>query len=71
MKRFLLPAVLLPAVLLLAACDANPPPQPEVEREPNPLFETQIRALDQARDAGALLQDSEDARRRQLEEAAQ
>ncbi|MEW6414836.1 MAG: hypothetical protein AB1482_06230 [Pseudomonadota bacterium] len=66
MKRFL-----LPLCLVLAACEPSPPPpQPEVERAPNPLFETQIRALDQARETGAALQQSEDARRSQLEEAA-
>ena len=63
--------LVLPAALLLAACDPAPPPQPEVEREPNPVFESQIRAVDKARDTGAVLQESEDARRRQLEEATQ
>ncbi|MFP5409753.1 MAG: hypothetical protein ACLGG6_02160 [Gammaproteobacteria bacterium] len=62
--------LVLPAALLLAACDPTPPPQPEVEREPNPVFESQIRAIEKARDTGAVLQESEDARRRQLEEAA-
>ncbi|MFN3750333.1 MAG: hypothetical protein ACK4SR_03100 [Thiobacillus sp.] len=65
MKRFL-----LPLCLVLAACEPSPtPPQPEVERQPNPLFESQIRAMDQARDTGAVLQEREDARRRQLEDA--
>lgn len=59
------------AALLLAACDPTPPPQPEVERAPNPLLETQVRAVERARDAGVVLQDAEGARRRQLEEAAQ
>lgn len=63
--------LVLPAALLLAACDPTPPPQPEVEREPNPVFESQIRAVEKARDTGAVLQESEDARRRQLEEATQ
>jgi len=63
--------LVIAACFILAACDPAPPPQPEVEREPNPLFETQIRAVDKARDAGAVLQESEDARRRQLEEATQ
>lgn len=67
MKRFL-----LSLCLVLAACEPSPPPpQPEVEREPNPLFESQIRAMDRARETGAVLQESEDARRRQLEEATQ
>ncbi|MFN3545277.1 MAG: hypothetical protein ACK4UX_10550 [Thiobacillus sp.] len=61
--------LLVPICLALAACEPTPPPQPEVERQPNPLFETQMRAMDKARDTGAVLQESEDARRKQLEEA--
>lgn len=61
--------LVITAACLLAACEPAAPPQPETERAPNPLFETQIRAMDKARQTGAVLQESEDARRRQLEEA--
>lgn len=66
MKRFL-----LPAVLLFAACDASPPPQPEVEREPDRVFESQIRAMDRAREAEAQTQATQAARQQQLDAAAQ
>lgn len=66
MKRFL-----LPIVLLLAACDASPPPQPEVERAPDRAFESQIRAMDQAHDAEAQMRTSQAARQQQLDAAAQ
>ena len=63
--------LLVPLVLLLAACDANPPPQPEVERKPDPVFESQIRALETARDAEVQHQASQAARQQQLDAAAQ
>lgn len=67
MKRFL-----LPAVLLFAACDASPPPQPQTgERQPNPVFETQIQALEKARAAEGQVTEAAEAQQRQIDEAAQ
>ncbi|MEW5967571.1 MAG: hypothetical protein AB1720_11375 [Pseudomonadota bacterium] len=63
--------ILIPACLLLAACDPAPPPQPEVEREPNPVFETQIRAMEKARETEAQVNEAAEAQRRQLDEATQ
>ncbi len=41
--------LLIPLALTLAACDASPPPQPQTEeRQPNPVFETQIQAMEKA-----------------------
>lgn len=63
---------LLPLVLLsLAGCDPTPPPQPETERQPNPVFETQIQAMEKARAVEGQLQDAAEAQRRQLEAAEQ
>ncbi|OJZ17027.1 MAG: hypothetical protein BGP21_08815 [Thiobacillus sp. 65-29] len=63
---------LLPLLLLsLAACDPTPPPQPETERQPNPVFETQIQAVEKARALEGQLQDAAEAQRRQIEAAEQ
>ena len=40
--------ILIPVALMLSACDPTPPPQPETERQPNPVFETQIQAVEKA-----------------------
>lgn len=61
----------IPLVLLLAACDPTPPPEPETGRQPNPAFETQIEAIEKARAVEGQLTDSAAAQRRQLDEAAQ
>ena len=58
---------LIPLALMVAACDPTPPPQPEAERQPNPVFETQIEAMEKARAAEQQLKDAADAQRAQLE----
>jgi hypothetical protein len=62
---------LIPLVLILSACDPTPPPQPEIERKPNPAFETQIQAMERARAVEKQLLDAAEAQRRQADEAAQ
>lgn len=62
----------LPSLLLvLAGCDPTPPPQPETERQPNPVFETQIQAVEKARAVEGQLQEAAEAQRRQIEAAEQ
>ncbi|MDP2056347.1 MAG: hypothetical protein Q8K35_01140 [Thiobacillus sp.] len=62
---------LIPLVLILAACDPTPPPQPETERKPNPAFETQIQAVEKARAVEQQIQDAAEAQRKQMETATQ
>ncbi len=62
--------ILLPLVLLLAACEPAPPP-PETERQPNPAFETQIQAMEKARAVEGQVMDAAEAQRKQMEEATQ
>jgi hypothetical protein len=62
---------LIPLVLILTACDPTPPPQPETERRPNPVFETQIQAMEKARAVEGQMKDAAEAQRKQLDEAAQ
>lgn len=59
--------------LLLVACDGSvPPPDPKIdERQPNPAFETQIRAIDKAHAVEGQLQDAAETQRRQIEQAEQ
>jgi hypothetical protein len=64
-------AILIPLVAILAACDPTPPPQPETERQPNPVFETQIQALEKARAVEGQVMEAAEAQRRQMDEAAQ
>ena len=64
--------LLIPLVLTLAACDASPPPQPQTEaRPPNPVFETQIRAVEKARAVEGQVMDAAAAQKQQIDEAAQ
>lgn len=63
----LFPLLLLP----LAACDPAPPPQSQTERQPNPVFETQIQAMEKARALEGQLQDAADAQRREIEATGQ
>ncbi|MEQ1661270.1 MAG: hypothetical protein ABL877_01100 [Thiobacillus sp.] len=67
MKRFL-----LPLALSLAACDASPPPQPQTEaRQPNPVFETQIQAIEKARAVEGQVREAAEAQKKQMDEATQ
>lgn len=61
----------IPLALTLAACDASPPPQPQTERPPNPVFETQIQAMKKAQAIEGQVLDAAEAQRKQMEEAAQ
>lgn len=63
--------IAIPFVLILAACDPTPPPQPETARTPNPVFETQIQAMEKARAVEEQVMDAAEAQRKQMEEAAQ
>jgi hypothetical protein len=63
--------ILIPLVLLLAACDHSPPPKPETGREPNPVFETQIQAVGKARAVEGQVLDAAEAQRKQVEAATQ
>ena len=62
---------LIPLLLILTACDPTPPPQPETERQPNPAFETQIKAMEKARAVEGQVMDAAEAQRKQMDEAAQ
>ena len=62
---------LIPLVAILTACDPAPPPQPEVERQPNPVFETQVKAMEKARAVEAQVTEAAEAQRKQMDEAAQ
>ena len=67
MTRFL-----IPVACLLAACDASPPPQPQTEaRPPNPVFETQIQAVEKARAVEGQVMEAAEAQKKQMDEAAQ
>jgi hypothetical protein len=62
--------ILIPLILLLAACDPTPPPPPpETARSPNPLFETQIQAVGKARAVEGQVMDAAEAQRKQIEDA--
>lgn len=64
--------LLIPLALTLAACDASPPPQPQTEaRPPDPVFETQIRAVEKARAVEGQVMDAAAAQKQQIDEAAQ
>ena len=67
MTRFL-----IPVICLLAACDASPPPQPQTEeRQPNPVFESQIQAVEKARAVEGQMMDAAEAQKKQMDEMAQ
>ena len=61
----------IPLACLLSACDPTPPPQPETARKPNPVFETQIQAVEKARAVEGQVMDATNAQRKQVEEATQ
>jgi hypothetical protein len=62
---------LIPLALFLTACDAAPPPQSETERTSNPVFETQIQAVEKARAVEGQVMDAAEAQRKQIEAAEQ
>ena len=63
--------ILIPLVLCLSACDVSPPPQPQTERPPNTVFETQIQAIKKTQAVEGQVLDAAEAQRQQMEEAAQ
>ena len=63
--------ILLPLSLFLGACDASPPPQPQTERQPNPVFETQIQAVKKAEAVEGQVMDAAEAQRKQIEATTQ
>lgn len=62
---------LIPFALILTACDPTPPPQPETERAPNPVFEAQIQALEKAKAVEGQVMDAAEAQRKQMDAATQ
>ena len=60
--------IVIPLALILSACDPTPPPQPETERTPNPVFETQIQAVEKARAVEGQVLDATAAQRKQMDE---
>jgi len=63
--------LMIPLVLTLSACDSSPPPQPETEHKPNPVFETQIQAVKKAQAVEGQVMDAADAQRKQIDDATQ
>jgi hypothetical protein len=55
--------------LMLAACDRTPPPQPETDHKPNPVFETQIQSMEKAKAVEGQVMDAAEAQRKQIDEA--
>ncbi|KAB2325214.1 MAG: hypothetical protein ABS91_02150 [Thiobacillus sp. SCN 64-35] len=62
--------LLAACLLILSACDASPPPQTG-ERSPNPVFETQIQAVEKARAVEGQVMDAAETQKKQIDEAAQ
>lgn len=62
---------LIPLAVLFSGCDPTPPPQPEAARSPNPVFETQIQAIDKAKAVEGQVMDAAEAQRKQMDEATQ
>ena len=63
--------LMIPLVLTLSACDSSPPPQPETEHKPNPVFETQIQAVKKAQAVEGQVMDAADAQRKHIDDATQ
>lgn len=61
----------LSLALILTACDPTPPPHPETARQPNPVFETQIQAIDKANAVEDQLKNATEAQRKQMDEVTQ
>lgn len=62
---------LIPLVMIVAACDPTPPPQPETERKPNPVFDAQIQAVEKARTVEGQVMQAAEAQRKQMDDATQ
>ena len=62
---------LIPLTLILTACDPTPPPQPKTVRTLDPVFETQIKAMEKAHAVEAQVKDATEAQRKQMEAATQ
>ena len=63
--------IAIPFVMILTACDPTPPPQPETARTSNPVFETQIQAMEKARAVEGQMMDAAEAQRKHMEETTQ
>jgi hypothetical protein len=55
--------------LSLTACDPTPSPPPKTEGAPNPLFATQIQALEKAKAVEGQVGDAAETQRKQVDEA--
>lgn len=62
---------LISLACLLSACDPTPPPQPETARTPNPVFETQIQAMEKAKAVEGQMNQAVEAQRKQLDETTE
>lgn len=62
---------LIPLAVLLSGCDPTPPPQPEATRSPNPVFETQIQAIEKAGAVEGQVMDAAEAQRKQMDAETQ
>ena len=63
--------ILIPLALILTACDPTTTPQPETVRAPNPVFETQIKAMEKAKAVEDQVMDAAEAQRKQMDAATQ
>ncbi|MBT9567607.1 MAG: hypothetical protein IV085_04850 [Thiobacillus sp.] len=63
--------ILIPCAFLMASCDPTPPPQPEATRTPNPVFDTQIQAIEKAKAVEGQVKDAAEAQRRQMDAETQ
>ena len=66
--------LLIPLVLVLAACDntvPTPPPKTDAVNEQNRLFDTQRSALEKARAVEGQVNAAAEAQRKQLEQSTQ
>lgn len=67
---------LIPLVWMLTACNPAPPVQPKTEHAkaehgPNPVFETQIQAIEKAKAVEGQVRDAAEAQRKQMDAAEQ